>query len=80
MRLLSQVVEVAVGQLGAFGGDLHSEAGGDAVLELSVHQSEILEVSWRKDCGDLQEHKQNTINSQQKYSWRQPPHKKNLKN
>lgn len=56
MRLLSQVVKVAVGQLSAFSGNLHSETSGDAVGALSVHQSESLEVPWRKDWGHLQEH------------------------
>lgn len=49
MRLLSQVVKVAVRQLSAFSGNLHSEASGDAVGALTVHQSESLEVPWRKD-------------------------------
>lgn len=49
MRLLSQIVEVAVGQLSAFGGNLHSETSGDAVGALTVHQSESLEVPWRED-------------------------------
>lgn len=56
MRFLSQVVKVAVGQLSAFGGNLHSETSGDAVGALSVHQSEPLEVAWRKDRRHLREH------------------------
>lgn len=49
VRLLSQVVKIAVGQLGAFGGNLHSKPGGDAVGALTVHQCKSLEVPWRKD-------------------------------
>lgn len=49
MRLLSQVVEVAVRELSAFGGNLHGETGGDAVGALTVHQSESLEVPWSED-------------------------------
>lgn len=49
MRLLSQVVKVGVGQLSAFSGNLHCEPSGDAVGALAVHQSESLEVPWRKD-------------------------------
>ncbi|TNN39018.1 hypothetical protein EYF80_050810 [Liparis tanakae] len=49
MRLLSQVIKVGVGQLSALGGNLHGETSGDAVGALAVHQSESLEVSWRKD-------------------------------
>lgn len=49
MRLLSQVVEVGVGQLSAFSGNLHGETSGDAVGTLTVHQSESLEVPWRED-------------------------------
>ena len=56
MRLLSQVVKVAVGQLSAFSGNLHGETSGDAVGALAVHQSESLEVPWRKDWGHLREH------------------------
>lgn len=56
MRLLSQVVEVAVRELSAFGGNLHGETGGDAVGALTVHQSESLEVPWSEDWGHLQEH------------------------
>ncbi len=46
MRLLSQVVKVAVGQLSAFSRNLHSETSGDAVGALTVHQSISLEVPW----------------------------------
>lgn len=53
MGLLAQEVEVAVGELRSLGGNLHGEPGGDAVGALLVHQSESLEVPWRKHRGDL---------------------------
>lgn len=56
MRLLAQVVKVAVGELCSFSGNLHGEARGDAVGALLVDQSESLEVAWRKHRGDLQVH------------------------
>lgn len=56
MRLLAQVVKVAVGELRPFSGNLHGEARRDAVGALLVDQSESLEVPWRKHGGDLQAH------------------------
>ena len=56
MGLLVQVVEVAVGELGAVGGHLHGEARGDAVGPLAVDQSVVLEVPRSEDGGDLGRH------------------------
>lgn len=56
MRLLAQVVKVAVGELRSFSGNLHGEARRDAVGALLVDQGEPLEVPWRKHRGDLQVH------------------------
>lgn len=56
VRLLSQVVEVAVGQLSAFGGNLHGETSRDAVGALAVHQRESLEVPRSEGRGHLQGH------------------------
>lgn len=50
---LSQVVEVAIGKLSAFSGDLHSETRGYTIGSLTVHQSKSLEVSWSKHGGNL---------------------------
>lgn len=56
VRLLSQVVKVAVRQLSAFSGNLHCETGRDTVGALTIHQGESLEVPWWKDWGHLKEH------------------------
>ena len=53
MGLLAQVLEVAVGQAGAFCGHLHAEAVGGHRAALPVHQREIVEVSGREGGGHL---------------------------
>lgn len=53
VRLLTQIVKVAVGQLSALGGNFHSETGGNAICSLTVHQSKSLKVSWKEGWGHL---------------------------
>lgn len=46
VRLLPQVVKVAVRQLSALSGNLHRETGRDAVGALTIYQGESLEIPW----------------------------------
>lgn len=72
MRLLAQVVKVAVGELRSFSGNLHGEARRDAVGALLVDQRESLEVPWRKHRGDLQVHRRKGTHPTQREHLRLP--------